>query len=112
VINYHNKKFKVISNSENGELSNEMVFTYHQVENILSCSYKDTTIKKGELIGLVAKDGSIEMRYLQINSNNEIMSGKCHSIPEIMPNGKIRLHENWQWTSGDLSKGTSILEEI
>jgi hypothetical protein len=29
-----------------------------------------------------------------------------------MKNGKIRLHEKWQWTSGDGSKGESILEEI
>jgi hypothetical protein len=27
-------------------------------------------------------------------------------------NGKIRLHENWQWTSGDLSEGHSIVEEV
>jgi hypothetical protein len=27
-------------------------------------------------------------------------------------NGKIRLHETWQWTSGDFSSGTSIIEEI
>jgi hypothetical protein len=29
-----------------------------------------------------------------------------------MENGKIRLYEEWQWTSGDQSKGSSILEEI
>ena len=40
------------------------------------------------------------------------MTGICNSAPRIMTSGKIRLHENWQWTSGDLSKGESILEEI
>ena len=25
---------------------------------------------------------------------------------------KIRLHENWKWTSGDKSEGNSIIEEI
>tara|TARA_B110000259_G_scaffold11504_1_gene12482 strand:+ start:72 stop:215 length:144 start_codon:yes stop_codon:yes gene_type:complete len=25
---------------------------------------------------------------------------------------KIRLHESWEWTSGDKSKGQSIIEEI
>lgn len=39
------------------------------------------------------------------------MTGICHSIPEILSNGKIRLHETWEWTSGDLSKGQSIIEE-
>jgi len=40
------------------------------------------------------------------------MTGTCFSKPEIMDNGKIRLHETWKWTSGDKSKGNSILEEI
>jgi hypothetical protein len=52
------------------------------------------------------------MRYHQININNEIMTGKCISKPEILVDGKIRLHETWEWTSGDFSSGTSIIEEI
>lgn len=40
------------------------------------------------------------------------MTGTCNSRPELLKNGKIRLHEEWQWTSGDKSKGKSILEEI
>ena len=41
-----------------------------------------------------------------------LMSGICTSKPEIMKNGKVRLREHWQWTSGDKSIGESILEEI
>ena len=40
------------------------------------------------------------------------MTGICVSKPKIMPNGKIHLHEIWQWTSGDKSKGESVLEEL
>jgi hypothetical protein len=63
-------------------------------------------------MGLIDLNGNIEMRYHHININNEIMTGICHSTPEIMSNGKIRLHEIWQWTSGDQSKGNSVIEEI
>ena len=55
--------------------------------------------------------GNIEMRYHQVNDKDELMTGICKSIPEILENGKIRLLENWEWTSGDKSKGTSIIEE-
>jgi hypothetical protein len=34
------------------------------------------------------------------------------SRPEILANGKIRLHESWEWTSGDKSTGKSIIEEL
>jgi len=59
----------------------------------------------------VDERGNIEMRYHQINDNNKIMTGMCKSIPEILENGKIRLHESWEWTSVDKSKGSSIIEE-
>ncbi|MEY5134206.1 MAG: hypothetical protein RLZZ198_2210 [Bacteroidota bacterium] len=68
-------------------------------------------IKYGHLIGLVDHLGNLEMRYHQINDKDVLMTGICISKPEILENGKIRLHENWEWTSGDKSKGTSIIEE-
>jgi hypothetical protein len=52
------------------------------------------------------------MRYHQLNINHELMTGICKSKPEILNNGKIRLHETWEWTSGDKSKGNSIIEEL
>ncbi|MGB1018325.1 MAG: hypothetical protein ACPGVH_04595 [Chitinophagales bacterium] len=111
-MNYNNKKFKAVSNSENGEISKEMIFHYKQEGNILTCEYCGGEIKKGHLIGLVDENGVINMRYHQINASNKIMTGICNSKPEKMLNGKIRLLEKWQWTSGDLSKGKSVLEEV
>lgn len=111
-INYNNRKFKPISNSDNGEVSSEMIFHYKQNGNIISCSYQGANIVQGHLIGLVGDFGCIDMRYHQINSEGKIMTGLCKSIPEFRPDGKIRLLEEWKWTSGDESEGKSILEEI
>jgi hypothetical protein len=110
-MNYNQKKFRPISNSENGETSNETLFQYKQVGNILTSEYSGGKIKSGHLIGLVDNAGNINMRYHQVNENDELMTGICISKPEILENGKIRLHENWEWTSGNKSKGTSIMEE-
>jgi len=111
-INYHNRKFKPIINSENGETTKETVFHYVQDGNILTATYSGGGIKKGHLIGLVDDSGVIEMRYHQVNIKGMLMTGICRSIPEILENRKIRLHETWQWTSGDESRGNSIIEEI
>lgn len=111
MINYNNKVFSPVSNTDNGETSSETIFNYQQNESILTAEYKGGKIKKGHLIGLVDENGNIDMRYHQVNENGELMTGKCHSRPEILASGKIRLHEEWEWTSGDYSKGTSILEE-
>lgn len=111
-MNYHNKSFRAIENTENGETSSETIFHYIQEGNILTSNYSGGKIVKGHLIGKVDENGVIDMRYHQINTAGELMTGICTSTPEVLPNGKIRLHETWQWTSGDHSKGTSIIEEI
>ena len=111
-MNYHNRKFRSVSNTENGETSSDTIFEYVQEGNILTALYQGGQIVKGHLIGSVDEQGYIDMRYHQMNRKGELMTGKCHSRPEVLSNGKIRLHEIWEWTSGDLSKGNSILEEI
>lgn len=112
MINYHNRTFRPVSNTENGETSGETVFVYQQTGPILTSEYSGGKILSGHLIGLVDEAGNINMRYHQINTQGEIMTGICHSRPELLPDGRIRLHENWQWTSGDLSKGESVMEEV
>jgi hypothetical protein len=111
MINYDGKVFSPISNSENGETSSETTFVYSQVGNILTSEYAGGKIRTGHLLGLVDENGNIDMRYHQINQQGELMTGICRSEPEILENGKIRLHERWQWTSGDRSTGESIIEE-
>lgn len=111
-MNYHNKKFRTIQNSENGETTQETIFEYQQVGKVLTSEYKGGQIVQGHLIGLVDEKGNIEMRYHQVNLKGELMTGICCSKPKLFANGKIRLNESWQWTSGDKSSGTSILEEI
>ena len=111
-MNYNNKKFRAVSNTENGETSSDTIFHYKQTGRILTSSYKGGKILEGHLIGIVDKNGTIDMCYHQVNINGELMTGKCISKPEILANRKIRLHETWQWTSGDNSHGHSILEEV
>jgi hypothetical protein len=111
-MNYNNKKFRPTSNSENGEVSSEMVFHYRQSGNVLTCAYQGQNIVQGQLMGLVDEKGCIQMAYHQVNKNGTLMTGICNSKLEEMKNGKLRLHESWQWTSGDKSKGISILDEI
>ncbi len=111
MINYNNKSFRPVSNTENGETSHETIFLYKQHENIITSEYAGGNIIKGQLIGIVDDEGNINMCYQQVNDKNEIMTGTCRSVPEILSNGKIRLHESWEWTSGDRSKGQSIIEE-
>lgn len=112
MINYNNKKFRIVSNSNNGELKEEAIFLYQQEGNILFSTYTFGQITKGHLLGVVDENGKITMSYHQVNQEGTIKTGTCTSIPEILKNGKIKLHESWKWTCGDYSEGNSILEEV
>lgn len=112
MFHYHNKIFRPLQNSANGETSAQTTFVYRQEGSIISANYAGGQIIKGQLLGWVDEAGNIEMRYQQINAQGQLRTGKCFSKPEILENGKIRLHESWEWTSEPYSKGTSIIEEI
>ncbi len=83
-------------------------------EQVLSPCSTETSVRGwgfkfrsyGERISLVDNAEKIEMHYHQVNNKDELMKGICNSKPEILENGKIRLLENWEWTSRDKSKGT------
>lgn len=47
----------------------------------------------------------------QVWSKLLFMTVVCHSEPEIMEDGRIRLREQWQWTSGDKMKGNPWLRK-
>jgi hypothetical protein len=53
MIDYNNKLFRPVNNTANGETSNETLFLYKQVGNILTSEYTGGKIIKGDLIGLV-----------------------------------------------------------
>lgn len=110
-INYDNRIFKSSSNSASGEVSAETEFHYFQNGDIVTATYSGGKIRTGQLIARALDDGSLDMRYHHINTDGELMTGKCISTPELLPTGKIRLHEKWQWTCRDYSAGESIIEE-
>lgn len=111
-ISYDTKRFASVANSENGEVSGETIFHYHQSGNIVWADYAGGEIVRGMLIATVSEGGVLDMRYQHVNVRSELMTGKCISTPEVLADGRIRLHEKWQWTSGDLTSGESVIEEI
>lgn len=111
-FNYDGKIFAPKVNTENGEVDSETLFKYHQNDNIMWAEYSGGDVIKGNIIGSVLDKGELEFSYQHINKKGELRIGKCHSVPYILDNGKLELHEEWQWLNGDKSKGSSIIVEV
>lgn len=111
-INYNGRIFRSASNSAEGEVDARTIFRYHQQGDMVWAEYAGGKIRFGQIIGVVLPDEKLELRYQHINENGELMTGICLSTPEVLQDGRLRLHEAWQWTCGDRASGESIVEEI
>jgi hypothetical protein len=109
---YDNKIFAPASNSPNGEVDDTTRFHYRQIDSHVWADYSGGSIARGHLIAVCAPDGTLDMRYHHVNNAGELMTGQCKSSPVKLDDGRLRLLEKWQWTSGDLSQGESVLEEV
>jgi len=63
-------------------------------------------------LATVDEQGNLDMRYQHINAGGKLMPAICKSRLHVLEDGRYRLHEAWQWTSGDRSSGESMSEEI
>lgn len=80
--NLEGKTFRSVANSDNGDVSGETVFHYRQQGTVVTATY----------------------------SGGDVLAG--HLIAIVLPSGQLAFSEVWQWLSGDLSSGTSELEEV
>lgn len=110
--NLNNRKFSSVANTDNGDVGSQTVFYYRQQGELVWAEYSGGSIRRGNLIARWIEENVLEMRYQHISTDDEFKTGRCLSRPEVLPDGRLRMHEEWQWTSGDGSLGTSIIEEI
>ena len=110
--NYDGRRFRSVANTANGEVGTQTVFEYRQEGETVWATYRGGGVTLGTLVATVDGSGRLDMRYGHVNDAGELMTGVCTSTPETLPDGRLRLHETWRWTSGDGSSGTSVLEEL
>ena len=45
-------------------------------------------------------------------ADGALVAGHCESTPELLPDGRIRLHERWERYGPQAATGVSELDEI
>ena len=112
-MTFEGRIFRSVSNSSSGDVDAETLFHYHQIgEDLVWATYEGGSVRFGTLVARVLADASLDMRYQHVNRSGELMTGVCRSRPEVLPDGRLRLHESWRWTCGDRSAGRSVVEEV
>jgi hypothetical protein len=111
-LDYEGRKFVSVENSPSGEVGPETVFEYHQDGDVVWATYGGGSVRFGTLVAKADGEGRLDARYGHVNTSGELMTGECSSVPELLPDGRVRLREEWRWTSGDRSSGRSVVEEV
>jgi Domain of unknown function (DUF3291) len=111
-FSYDGRRFRNRSNSPNGTCSPETEFHYHQSASRVWATYAGGQVRFGSLMAVADPEGVLDVRYHHVDSAGEFRTGKCVSQPEILEDGRLRVHERWQWTNGDQSSGHAIIEEV
>lgn len=111
-LNFDNRLFISAVNTPNGDCDAETRFHYRQDGARVWAIYGGGRVRFGSLVAIGDQQGRLDMRYQHVDSDSRIRTGACLSTPEVLPDGRLRLHEEWQWTNGDRSAGRSIVEEV
>jgi hypothetical protein len=112
MIRYGGRLFRPVESSESSQTNLDTIFKYEQVGDLVTATYSGGDIRYGHVLGYVNDAGILDMRYHHMDREGRLLTGICTTTPETLLSGQLRLHEVWQWTCGDRSEGTSILEEI
>jgi len=112
MLDYDARVFRSVANSDGGDVSEETTFHYHQRDNVVWATYAGGSVVFGTLVAKADDFGNLDMRYQHVSVDGSFKSGRCQSRPERLPDGRLRLHERWQWTDGAEGQGVSIVEEV
>lgn len=111
-IDYNDRLFRASSNSGGGEVDGDTLFNYRQHGDVVWATYQGGAIAFGTMVGVARADGTLDLRYQHVSSTGEIRTGRCRSTPELLDDGRVRLHEQWQWSEAGSGTGTSVVEQV
>jgi hypothetical protein len=109
VIDYDGRRFRAAGH---GPGAGAPVASYRQRGDLLWAEFAGGAVRRGSLTGLRRHDDTIEFTYTMVLTDGSVLAGHCRSTPEVLPDGRIRLHERWQRYGPHAATGTSELEEI
>jgi hypothetical protein len=88
------------------------VAEYHQRDDLVWAEFAGGDVRRGSLTGTCAPDGTITFAYTMVLAANEVISGRSVNTPQILDDGRIRLHERWERYGPHAETGVSHIEEV
>ena len=107
-IDLDDRHFETVESS-GGDLAAGTVYHYRQQGDVVWATYEGGGILFGTILGQVAPDGTLTLRHQHLSPEGAFRAGSRRARLEILPDGRYRLHEEWE---GDGGAGRGVVEEI
>jgi hypothetical protein len=105
------RRFRDVTSEHSGDVSGETVFDYHEDnDGTIWAQYGGGKVRLGFLVG-TRENEELDFRYAHVTTSGETATGHCTSRVEVLGDGRLRLHERWEWES-KAGTGRSVVEEV
>lgn len=108
-FNFHNKTFQLLSNSSNGQVSDQTIFKYSQQGHLVTADYYGGSVLYGKIIAQLKGD-KLNMLYQCLTKDDKLKAGKAIAKISLTEKNKIQLNLDWEWLETG-EKGNSIYLE-
>jgi hypothetical protein len=109
MIHYDGRRFRPI---DDGSGESARLAVYHQSGDVLWGEFSGGHAERGALAGRCEQDGTLDFAYCMVLDTAEVVAGRCRSTPELLADGRVKLHEEWERYGAHAATGQSVLEEI
>ena len=106
-MNLAGTTFRAVANSKNGSLNTETEMRFTSDDGIVLGNYSGGTIVAGHVLGKRVGESEMEMLYHGAAISGEVQAGKAHARFALDKANQMRMYLDWQWLTGDQSKGRS-----
>lgn len=106
-MNLAGTTFRAMSNSKNGSLNTETEMRFTSDDGIIIGNYSGGTIVAGHVLGKRLNESEVEILYHGATTCGEVQAGKAHARFALDEVNQMRMYLDWQWLTGDQSKGKS-----
>ena len=108
-LNYDGRLFALRDRSELGDCGCGTVFQYRQEGSRVWATYEGDGVRFGSLVAVCDVNGYLHGCYQHLSSKHELRIGCYVGVPELLPDSRMVIRENWRTDSG---QGHSVLEQL
>ena len=126
MINYEGKRFRAVTDDPGSDAPpaaaggsptvgpgvSSCLATYHQDGDLVWAEFAGGEVRRGSLAGTCDPEGTLDFAYCMVLRDGGVISGRSVNTPQVLADGRIRLHERWERYGPHSARGISYMEEV